>query len=174
MRRACGQEPMMRCIIKQLKSTSSTAAFICALSIICSACASMVSKSDYPVLVSTNPSGADVVITNSAGTEVYKGPTPNTVTLPASDGYFSGETYQVRASMNGYESGYSSINSSLDGWYFANLIFGGLIGMLIVDPLTGAMFKLPDQTTVSLSPSSAREAVARPTAAVSSPADTGR
>lgn len=30
----------------------------------------------------------------------------------------------------------------LSGWYFGNLVFGGLIGMLIVDPLTGAMYNL--------------------------------
>ncbi len=31
----------------------------------------------------------------------------------------------------------------LNGWYFGNIIFGGIVlGMLIVDPLSGAMFTL--------------------------------
>jgi len=30
----------------------------------------------------------------------------------------------------------------LNGWYIGNLLFGGLIGLLIVDPLTGAMWTL--------------------------------
>ena len=34
------------------------------------------------------------------------------------------------------------LDSSLSGWYFGNIIFGGLIGMLIVDPVTGAMYNL--------------------------------
>lgn len=32
----------------------------------------------------------------------------------------------------------------MDGWYVGNIIFGGLIGLLLVDPITGAMWKLPD------------------------------
>jgi hypothetical protein len=39
-----------------------------------------------------------------------------------------------------------NLDSSVSGWYFGNLAFGGVIGMLIVDPLTGAMFNLtPDK-----------------------------
>jgi len=39
---------------------------------------------------------------------------------------------------------------SISGWYWGNILFGGLIGMLIVDPITGAMYKLPKNTNVSL------------------------
>jgi hypothetical protein len=35
-----------------------------------------------------------------------------------------------------------NLHSSVSGWYFGNVVFGGLIGMLIVDPLTGAMYNL--------------------------------
>jgi hypothetical protein len=39
-----------------------------------------------------------------------------------------------------------ALDSSVSGWYFGNLAFGGVIGMLIVDPLTGAMYNLtPDK-----------------------------
>jgi len=34
------------------------------------------------------------------------------------------------------------VKCSLNGWYFGNIIFGGLIGLLIVDPATGAMYRL--------------------------------
>jgi hypothetical protein len=37
------------------------------------------------------------------------------------------------------------VRAELSGWYFGNLVFGGIIGMLIVDPLTGSMWNLtPD------------------------------
>jgi hypothetical protein len=36
------------------------------------------------------------------------------------------------------------LTADIDGWYFGNLLFGGLIGILIVDPATGAMWKLPE------------------------------
>jgi len=42
------------------------------------------------------------------------------------------------------------INSSVDGWYFGNILVGGLIGMLIVDPATGAMYNLPERVDVLL------------------------
>ena len=44
--------------------------------------------------------------------------------------------------MPGYSPTEVKLDSSVSGWYFGNLLFGGLIGMLIVDPLTGAMFNL--------------------------------
>jgi hypothetical protein len=43
------------------------------------------------------------------------------------------------------------IKSKIDGWYFGNLIFGGLIGLVIVDPLTGSMWTLsPRELTYNL------------------------
>ena len=38
----------------------------------------------------------------------------------------------------------------MDGWYIGNILFGGLIGMLIVDPATGAMYNLPDRVDINL------------------------
>lgn len=29
----------------------------------------------------------------------------------------------------------------MDGWYLGNILIGGLIGMLIVDPASGAMYR---------------------------------
>jgi hypothetical protein len=34
------------------------------------------------------------------------------------------------------------LKATLSGWYFGNIIFGGLIGMLAVDPATGAMWNI--------------------------------
>jgi hypothetical protein len=40
----------------------------------------------------------------------------------------------------------------VNGWYFGNIIFGGLIGLLAVDPATGAMYTLkPDAVEGALS-----------------------
>jgi hypothetical protein len=30
----------------------------------------------------------------------------------------------------------------LNGWYAGNILIGGIVGLLIVDPATGAMYKL--------------------------------
>ena len=107
-----------------------------------SSCASIVSKSSYPIMISSTPSEASISVTNLAGTEVYKGQTPATVSLKSGSKFFKKETYQVRFSKDGYKEKVVPINFKVDGWYWGNLLLGGVIGMLIVDPATGAMYKL--------------------------------
>jgi hypothetical protein len=41
----------------------------------------------------------------------------------------------------------------MSGWYIGNILFGGLIGMLVVDPQTGAMYRLePKSLDATLTP----------------------
>lgn len=117
---------------------------------ISSGCASIVSKSAYPVSINSSPDGAAFMVTNRAGQRIQSGVTPAVVTLKSSAGYFKGETYTLELTKEGYDSQVYTISSSLDGWYWGNLFFGGLIGILIVDPATGAMFKLPERADINL------------------------
>lgn len=128
------------------KSIAILAVTIAALS----GCSSIISKNDYPVSINSSPDGASFVITNKAGQKVHSGNTPSTITLSSSAGYFKGEAYTVTLNKDGYGSKEYTINSSIDGWYFGNILLGGLIGMLIVDPATGAMYNLPERVDVSL------------------------
>ncbi|WP_336333220.1 hypothetical protein [Pseudomonas putida] len=107
-------------------------------------CASIVGESRYPVAVSSAPPGATFEITDKNGTVVHTGNTPSTVTLKSGKGYFSGQTYKLHFKKDGYPDKTIELDSSLSGWYWGNILLGGLIGMLIVDPLTGAMYKLPE------------------------------
>ena len=111
-------------------------------------CASIVSKSDYPVTFNSNPSGANISIVNKKGVEIYNGKTPYTATLPASSGYFSGERYDVTANKSGFDETRMSLHSDLDAWYLGNFFSWGALG-LIIDP-TGAMFKLDNELTINL------------------------
>lgn len=105
-------------------------------------CASIVSKSNWPVTFHSNPTGADISITNKKGVEVYSGKTPATMKLKSGAGFFSKESYTVVFKLDGYDTRKITLDCKLNGWYIGNLVFGGLIGFLIVDPATGAMFKL--------------------------------
>ena len=105
-------------------------------------CASMFGKSSYPLSINTNPSGADIAIVDQNGVDVYQGQSPATVTLKSSGGYLKSATYNIRLSYKGYKEQSITVTSKINGWYWANIALGGLIGMLIVDPLTGAMYKL--------------------------------
>lgn len=124
------------------------------LSVICvslllSSCATIFTKSTYPVSFYSTPAGADIVITNKKGYEIFSGITPTIVPLKSGSGFFSSAEYYVKISKPGYEDHITTITSSLEGWYFGNIFIGGLIGMLIVDPATGAMWTI-DQEIVNV------------------------
>lgn len=107
-----------------------------------SGCASIVSKSNWPIIVGSSPRGATVSITNKKGLEVYKGTTPSVLTLKSGAGFFSKESYRIKLSMTGYDDKVIPLECKLNGWYAGNILIGGIIGFLIVDPATGAMYKL--------------------------------
>jgi hypothetical protein len=115
---------------------------IASLIIFTSSCASIVSKSSWPVSIQSDPAGASVSITNKKGTEIFSGKTPTAVKLKLGAGFFAKESYVVTISKDGYEPKKINLECKLNGWYFGNLLIGGLVGMLIVDPATGAMYKL--------------------------------
>lgn len=130
---------------------------ICFLACVLTGCASIVSDKNYPVTLSTDPSGAKVEIFDESGNTKFTGVTPTTATLRAGDAYFDSIDYRVRFTKAGYSPAERVIESSIDGWYWGNIIFGGLIGLLIVDPLTGAMFEIDESyisTTLSTPDSS--------------------
>lgn len=110
-----------------------------------SSCASIVSKSRYPVAISSVPPGASVSITDRNGKEVFTGVAPTAATLKSGAGYFSKATYQLKFSSPGYDDKTMTLEADLNGWYFGNLLFGGLIGLLIVDPATGAMYRISEK-----------------------------
>lgn len=110
--------------------------------ILFSSCATIFGRTSYPVSINTNPTGATVSITDKKSKEVFKGTTPATVTLKSGAGYFSKAEYQIRLSLPGFNEKVIPVIYRLNGWYFGNILIGGLIGMLIVDPATGAMWKL--------------------------------
>ena len=107
-----------------------------------SSCASIVSKTNWPVSIDSKPEGVHVSITNKRGIEVFSGKTPVLTKLKSGSGYFSKESYTVVMTYKGIEKRTINLECSVNGWYFGNLLIGGLIGMLIVDPATGAMFRL--------------------------------
>ena len=113
-------------------------------------CASIISESSNHVVVDSSPSQSEFTIKDKAGLTLHAGTTPQTVVLEAGGGYFSKANYTVDYKKEGYLLKSTALASSINGWYFGNLLFGGLIGLLIVDPATGAMWKLPERTEAVL------------------------
>jgi hypothetical protein len=113
-------------------------------------CASIVSKSKWPVSFKSDPPGAQVTVTDESGKNVRHGVTPTTMKLASGGGYFRAQNYQVDMKLDGYKEDKGVIQTDLNGWYFGNVVFGGLVGLLAVDPATGAMWSLPNEYSVKL------------------------
>ena len=119
-------------------------------SIVLTGCASMYNGATNVVTVYSPPEKASFIIKNEAGMQIHNGLTPASVTLKNGAGYFNGENYSVQYSKEGYVDAETLLDSSVSGWYWGNLFCGGLIGFLIIDPLTGGMYELPHAVTASL------------------------
>lgn len=141
--------PMKNLIVSRASLTRTFAAGLC---LGMSACCSIVSKSSYPVTISSNPSGACFTLKKASGLPMATGTTPATITLSSSDGYFKPAKYVVEFTRKGVTQTVP-IHANLNGWYFGNILFGGLIGLLIVDPATGAMWRLDDNVIATFNQS---------------------
>ncbi len=129
------------------------------LALFMSSCASILSKSQYPLTITTDPSGASVSISDHKGMEIFQGTSPATVSLQSGAGFFKRASYQVSVTKTGYQTQTVPVQFKVDGWYWGNLLLGGVIGMLIIDPATGAMYKIDSEyMSITLSQSVAANA----------------
>jgi hypothetical protein len=113
------------------------------VALLTSGCASIFSGSSQKITVNSTPPGANVTIVRTNSNETVSTlTTPATVKLKRGAGYFKPASYIVRISMDGFATREVKLTSSLNSWYFANIAIGGAIGMVGVDPATGAMYKL--------------------------------
>ncbi len=131
-----------------MKQTIAAGAILFALS----GCASIFNGQTQAVTINSAPDGASFAVTNRAGEKIHAGTTPVTLTLKRGAGYFKSETYTVLMKKDGFDDKELTITGSMSGWYVGNILFGGLIGMLAVDPVTGAMYVFPESVSGSLEP----------------------
>ncbi len=123
-------------------------AFICCLALLTlylNGCASIVSSSSRNITITTEPDQAKLEIVNvKENISILKANTPHTLNMDASAGFFQPAEFQIKLSKDGYIPQDKQLNAKVNGWYFGNVVFGGLLGILIVDPATGAMWKFYD------------------------------
>jgi len=110
-----------------------------------SGCASIVAGGHRDINIKSTPPDAAVSIQDRESRQiVHKGQTPFVVPLSTKGGYFKSKQYDVTISKDGYVTQTINIDSFLSGWYAGNVILWpvAVIGGLIIDPLTGAMWSL--------------------------------
>jgi hypothetical protein len=111
-----------------------------------SACASIVSGTDSTTYIETKPVDARCRLHGQDFTREVN--TPTSVPLPA-----KASPITVECSAEGYQRSMQQLESSMDGWVFGNIIFGGIIGG-VIDVARGAGKKYPPQFQVMLDPAS--------------------
>lgn len=107
-------------------------------------CASIIHGSMQNVDITSQPIGARIYID---GEDLGK--TPHTVSLRrkgrAKGDKSKKDFYAVKIELDGYYPYELKIKREMDGWFLGNLLFGGVIGV-IIDASNGSMYKLtPDQ-----------------------------
>lgn len=119
-------------------------------------CASIVHGGDRKITIATQPTAAKATISKLNGDVVSVTTTPCTVSLDPKRGYFKGQSYTLKLELPGYQTTQVELRAGISGWYFGNLLLGGVIGMLAVDPVTGAMWNIsPEKIDQSLTASQA-------------------
>ncbi|MEW4925490.1 PEGA domain-containing protein [Algibacter sp. 2305UL17-15] len=98
--------------------------------VLLSSCATIISGSRQTVEITSEPSSAKVYIN-----EIDIGKTPVEKKLKRN------QEYQLILKLDGYKPYETKLEKKFNAWYIGNVLIGGLIG-LIIDPITGAMFKL--------------------------------
>jgi len=115
-------------------------------SIFVSGCASIMCGDEKTIHIISHPAEADFIVTDAHHNVIIKDVTPTNVTLKRGRGWFQAGDYNVTFKKEGYKLVTMPIRQGLEtGWYlFGNVAFGGLLGHLIIDPVTGAMWTIED------------------------------
>ncbi len=121
--------------------------FIATLSV---GCASIFNGKLDTVEFTSQPTGASIDIITPENEVIHTGTTPFSVTLERGRGFFKAADLTARASHPTAGARELPIKSSIAPWYWGNILLGGLPGMLIVDPLTGAMYNFPETIDINL------------------------
>ena len=105
-------------------------------------CASVISGGRQSVSVKSQPSDAKVTVYNMNGAQTAVGQSPVVFRLARSNGFFAKAEYRIVIEKQGYRTAEIQLEAKLNGWYFGNFFFPGLVGFVAIDPATGAMWAL--------------------------------
>ena len=125
-------------------------AFLLILIIGLTGCATIVSKSRYSISVKANEPDTIVKVYDEKNVPVTWTKAPGTITVDAHAGMFSSAKYRFVFEKPGFETDESIVKAKMDPCYWINLIclYSAPVGMLLVDPLSGAMWSFDENVTI--------------------------
>lgn len=104
-------------------------------------CASIMGAEEYVYKIETDPPEMEYTVTDRAGIRVASGVTPDVISLASGQRFFRKQEYHINIKGPGSEEIEILSPYYVEGMYAGNLVFGWLIGLFIVDPATGAMYR---------------------------------
>jgi hypothetical protein len=107
-------------------------------------CATVLQSRPEPVTITSEPPEALVTITDLRTHQLLvRASTPVVAPLARQAGYLRPARYQVVVEKPGYQPYVLLLQAELEKKYWGNVVAGGPLGLLVIDPLTGAMYALP-------------------------------
>lgn len=108
-------------------------------------CATIMKGSDQQIKINSTPTAAKVIVKSTDGMVIFDGTTPATVKLSKK------KEYIVTVTMEGYKESTANITKQgIEGWFWGNIICGGLIG-IVVDITSGSINKLaPEEVSIEM------------------------
>jgi hypothetical protein len=123
-------------------------------------CATVRHSVPEPVTITSEPPDARVTITDLRTHQLLvRASTPVVVPLARHAGYMRPARYKVVVEKPGYQPYVLRLQAELEKEYFGNFVVGGPLGLLVIDPLTGAMYALPSRVHAVLVTANTAEAV---------------
>lgn len=119
-------------------------AIMAMLLLFCASCASIVSSNESTTYIETFPDKAECELHGQDFSRIVS--TPNSIHLPAKSAPIT-----IACKKEGYFTTSQALDTSMDGWIWGNLIFGGIIGG-VVDLARGAGQKFPPKFSMILDP----------------------
>ncbi len=120
--------------------TKKTIISLVSTSLLLSSCATIMHGTTQSIGISTNPHNAEVWLDNRLA-----GHSPIILEMSRN------ENHIVRIELEGYQPYELTFTRKISGWCAGNLVFGGVIG-LVIDALSGGIYTLtPEQVQVEMS-----------------------
>lgn len=107
-------------------------------------CATILSERRYAVTIDNPAAQTYFTVHDKKSNLLHAGVTPQQVTLDAKSGIFQRARYKVTFAGEGSSSQSQELVAGVDPWIAGNLLLGGVPGM-VVDGVSGAMWKLPNR-----------------------------
>lgn len=104
--------------------------FLCLFCFSMSGCSTIIKGSKQNITINSNPAQATIYVNG----KLY-GKTPAIARLERRNNHF------VKIELDGYKPYETTLQRKFNGWIFGNIVFGGVLG-IIIDAATGSMYSL--------------------------------